>query len=93
MRCVTIGDVDLVPTLEEYDCFLSFSTPLSTIFVPLVCPHYCKRLANLLGLKRPIMEALTMATGKEEACPLIFFCMIGSTHWSVMLAIEMTLWI
>ena len=58
-----MGDVDLVPTLEECDCFLSFSTPLSTIFVPLVYPHYCKRLADLLGLKRPIVEALTRATG------------------------------
>ena len=29
LRCVTIGNVDLVPTLEEYDRFLSLSTPLS----------------------------------------------------------------
>ena len=34
LRCITIGDVDLVPTLEEYDRFLSFSTPVSTVFIP-----------------------------------------------------------
>ena len=59
MRCVTIGDVDLVLTLEEYDRFLSLSTPLSTIFVPPVWSHYCKRLSDLLGFKRPVVEALT----------------------------------
>ena len=59
LRCVTIGDIDLVPTLEEYDRFLSLASPLSTIFVPLVWPHYRKRLTDLLGLKRPIVEALT----------------------------------
>ena len=59
LRCIAIGDVDLVPTLEEYDCFLSLSTPLSTIFVPPVRTHYCKWLANLMGFKRPIVEALT----------------------------------
>ena len=52
LRCVTIGDVDLVPTLEEYDHFLSLSTPLSTIFVPPVRPRYRKRLIDLLGFKR-----------------------------------------
>ena len=36
LRCVTIRDVDLVSTLEEYDRFLFVSTPLSTIFVPSV---------------------------------------------------------
>ena len=59
LRCVTIGDIDLVPTLEEYDRFLSLATPLSIIFVPLVWPHHRKRLTDLLGLKRPIVEALT----------------------------------
>jgi len=55
LRCVTIGDVDLVPTLEEYDRFLSLSIPLSTIFVPLVRPCYRKRLTDLLGLKRLVV--------------------------------------
>ena len=59
LRCVIIGDVDLVLTLEEYDCFLPLSTPLSTIFVTPLRPCYRKRLTNLLGLKRPVMEALT----------------------------------
>ena len=60
MRCVTIGDVDLVPTLEEYDRFLSLSTPLSIIFVPSVQPCYHKRLTDLLGLKRPVVDVLTL---------------------------------
>ena len=58
LRCVTIRDVDLAPTLEGYAYFLSLSTFLSTIFVPPMRPHYCKRLTDLLGLKRPVMEAL-----------------------------------
>ena len=60
MRCVTIGDVDLVPTLEEYDHFLSLSTPLSIIFVPSIRPRYRKRLTDLLGLKRPVVDVLTL---------------------------------
>ena len=59
MRCVTIGDVDLVPTLKEYDRFFFLSTPLSTVFVPPVRPHYCQRLTNLMGFRRSIVEALT----------------------------------
>ena len=47
-----------MPTLEEYDRFLSFSTPLSTIFVPPMRPRYHKRLTDLLVLKRPVVEAL-----------------------------------
>ena len=57
--CFEIGDVDLVLTLEEYDHFLSFSTHLSTIFIPSVRTRYCKRLTDLMGFKRPIVEALT----------------------------------
>ena len=49
----------MVPALEEYDHFHSFSTPLSTIFIPLVRTHYNKRLTNLMGFKRPVVEALT----------------------------------
>ena len=59
LRCVTIRDFDLVPTLEEYDCFLSLSTPLSTVFIPLVWTHYRKRLTDLMGFKRPVVEAMT----------------------------------
>ena len=59
LRCVTIGDVDLVPNLEECDCFLSLSTLLCTIFVPPMRPCYCKRLTDLLGFKRPVVEAFT----------------------------------
>ena len=32
LRCITIGDVDLVLTLEEYDCFLSLPTPVSWVY-------------------------------------------------------------
>ena len=46
--------MDLVPTLEEYDRFLSLSTPLSNVFVPLVRTRYRKRLANLMGFKDPL---------------------------------------
>ena len=59
LRCVTIRDVDLVPTLEKYDRFLSLSTPVSTIFIPPVQIRYRKKLADLMGFKRPVMEALT----------------------------------
>nr|POE95299.1 hypothetical protein CFP56_05659 [Quercus suber] len=58
-RCVTIGDIDLVPTFEEYDHFFSLSTLLSTIFIPPVRTRYCKKLADLMGFKRSVVEALT----------------------------------
>ena len=38
---------------------LSLSTPLSFVFIPLVRTHYRKRLANLMGIKRPVVEVLT----------------------------------
>ena len=66
MRCVTIGDVDLVPTLEEYDHFLSLSTPLSTIFVPPVRPRYRKRLIDLLGFKRLVGVDLVWQWDRRE---------------------------
>ena len=49
----------MVPTLEEYGCFLSPFMPLSTIFAPPVRPRYHKRLTNLLGFKKLVVEALT----------------------------------
>ena len=52
LRCITIGDVGLVPTLEKYDRFLSLSTLLNTVFVPPVWTRYRKRLTNLMGFKR-----------------------------------------
>ena len=64
MRCVTIRDVDLVPTLEEYDRFLSLSTPLSTVFIPPMQMHYRNKLANLMGFKRPVVEAMTCYDSK-----------------------------
>ena len=59
MRCITIGDVDLVPTLEEYDCFLSLSTPVSIVFIPPMQTRYRKKLADPMGFKRPVMKVLT----------------------------------
>ena len=59
LRCVTNGNVDLVLTLEEYDCFLSLSIPLSTIFTPLVRTHYRMRLTDMMGFKRPIVEVFS----------------------------------
>ena len=58
--------MDLVPILEEYDHFLSLSTPLSTVFIPLVRTRYRKRLANLMGFKRPVVEVLTWHGSKVE---------------------------
>ena len=72
MRCVTIGVVDLVPTLEEYDRFLSLSTPLSTIFIPLVRPCYRKRLTDLMGFKKLVVEALT-CYGNEIGGSMSFY--------------------
>ena len=59
LRCSTIGDVDLVPTLEEYDCFLSPPTPISQVYQPPTRSCFYKRLAELLGLKTPVMDVLT----------------------------------
>lgn len=59
LRSVTIGEVYLVPTLEEYDYFLALSTLVSWVYQPLIRTCYCKRLVELLGLKRPVIEALT----------------------------------
>jgi len=59
LRCITIGDVDLVPTLEEYDRFLSLPTHVSRVYRPLTRSCFRKRLAKLLGLKTPVMDALT----------------------------------
>ena len=59
LRCITICEVDLVPTLEEYDCFLALSTLVSWVYQPPVRTSYCKRLAKLLSLKRLVDETLT----------------------------------
>ena len=67
LRCVTIGDMDLVPTLEEYNRFLSLSTPMSTVCIPLVRTWYCKKLADLMGFKWPIVEVLTWHGSEVEA--------------------------
>ena len=59
LRCITIKDVDVVPTLEEYDRFLSLPTLVSQVYQPPTRPHFCKRLVELLGLKTPVVDVLT----------------------------------
>ena len=49
LRCITIGDVDLVSTLEVYDSFISLLTPVSRVYRPLTRFRSPKRLAKLLG--------------------------------------------
>ena len=58
-RCITIGDMDLVPTLEEYDCFLSLPAPMSRVYRSLTRSCFCKQLAELLSLKMPVVDVLT----------------------------------
>ena len=55
LRCITIGDVDLVPTLEEYDRFLSLPSPVSRVYRS----RFRKWLVELLGLKTPVVDVLT----------------------------------
>ena len=93
LRYVTIRDIDLVPTLEEYDRFLSLSTLVSTVFVPPVRTHYHKWLANMMGFKRPVVEALTWhGSGVGGTCPLSSY-MIDSIYLSSLLVTKMILWI
>jgi len=58
--------MDLVPTLEEYNRFLSLSTPMSSVFIPLVQTWYRKKLADLMGFKWPVVEVLTWHGSKVE---------------------------
>ena len=59
LRCITIGDVDLVPTLEEYDRFLSLPSPVSRVYRLLTRSRFRKWLVELLGLKTPVVDVLT----------------------------------
>ena len=59
MRRVTIRDLDLVPTLEKYDRFLSLYTLMSTVFISPMQTRYHKKLGDLMDFKRPTVEALT----------------------------------
>ena len=59
LRCIIIGDMDLVLNLEEYDHFLSLPTPSSQVYQPLTRSRFCKWLAELLGLKTPVVDVLT----------------------------------
>ena len=59
LRCITIGGMDLIPTLEEYGCLLSLSTSVSRVYRPPTRTCFCKQLAELLGLKTPVVVVLT----------------------------------
>ena len=59
LRCITIGSMHLVPTLEEYDRFLFLPTLVSRVYRPLTQSRFHQRLAKLLGLKTHIMDVLT----------------------------------
>ena len=82
MRCITIGDLDLVPTLEEYDRFLSLPTLLSYIYLPSTRSHFRKRLAELLGLKTPVVDVLTQyGNGLGGSLPFDFLlCRFGKVE-------------
>ena len=56
---IRLLDHFLVPTLEEYDHFLSLSTPVSTVFVAPMRTRYHKKLTDLMGFKRPVVEVVT----------------------------------
>lgn len=59
LSCVTIRNVDSASTLEDYDGFLSLSTPVDQVYQPRVRPYYRKWLAELIGMKMPMVDILT----------------------------------
>ena len=72
--CITIGNMDLAPTLEEYYCFLSLPTPVSRVYRPSIRLRYCKRLVELLCLKTPVVDELTRYGSESRVtleCPKI----------------------
>ena len=84
LRYITIRDVDLVPTLEEYDRFLSFPTPVSLVYRPLTQSHFHKRLTKLLGLKMLVVDVLTQyGSGLGGSIPFDFLlCQFGEAKCS-----------
>ena len=66
----------MVPTLEEYKRLLSLSTPMSQVYWPPIRSHYRKRLAELLGLKRPVVDVLTRY-GSEVGGSMPFDFLLG----------------
>ena len=85
--------MDLVPTLEEYDHFLSLPTPMIWVYRPPTQSHFRKQLAELLGLKTHIMDVLTRhGSGLGGSIPFDF-CFVSLVNLSVLLLIEDTLWI
>jgi len=76
LGCITIKDVDLVFTLEEYDRFLSLPTSMSRVYRPLTRSRFHKWLAEFLGLKTPVVDVLTQyRSGLGVSIPFDFlFC-------------------
>ena len=72
-------DADLVPTLEEYDHFLSLPTPMIWVYRPPTQSRFRKQLAELLGLKTHIMDVLTRyGSGLGGSIPFDFLlCQFG----------------
>ena len=56
--CVTIKDMDLIPTMDEYLQFLFLTTPLKHVYHPPSRAHYPKWLVKLLGLRVPVVASL-----------------------------------
>ena len=52
-------DIDIVPTLEEYDRFLSWPTIVNRVYRPPIRSLFRKWLAELLGLRMAIVDVLT----------------------------------
>ena len=82
LRCITIGDVDLVPTLEEYNHFLSLPTLVSWVYQPPTQSQFFKQLVELLGLKMPVVNVLTRyGSGLGGSIPFDFLlCWFGKVE-------------
>uniref|UniRef100_A0A2N9ECG0 DUF7745 domain-containing protein n=1 Tax=Fagus sylvatica TaxID=28930 RepID=A0A2N9ECG0_FAGSY len=56
LRCVFIGGVDLVPTVEEYTTLLQFLSSPTRVYVPVQQYRANRKLGNFLGLKYRAMR-------------------------------------
>ncbi len=56
LRCLSIGGIDLVPTIEEYTTLLQVPSSPTQIYVPIQQYRANKELANFLGLKNGVVS-------------------------------------
>jgi hypothetical protein len=56
LRCVSIGVVDLVSTIEEYTALLQVPSSPTRVYVPVQQYRANKELGNFLGLKYKAMR-------------------------------------